>query len=168
MKLALACLLLGLGAQASPAAACVSSERSVFFVEFEEGSAAVPGGFAERLAAQLLPSISGQKYVASYSVVASGDVAEGAPWDAAPESARAADLKLGRARSVSLRTVLETQPRPLRSKSIQVTVRGNRQVFSEAELQANPRLNPRIRGAVVADIRVRSAKPRKGRPVPTC
>lgn len=164
----LACLLLALAAQSSPAAACVSLERSVFFVEFEVGSAILPGPVAERFRAQLLGSISGQKYVAAYGIVASGDVAEGEPWNDASESVRAADLKLGQARAAFMRTMLKRQPKPLRSKAIETRIRSNRQVFTEAQLRADPRLNQRIRGAIVTDIRTRSPKPRKGRPVPTC
>lgn len=166
--LVIASLLLGVGAHVSPAAACVSSQRSVFFVEFEEGSAVLPEPLAERFRAQLLGSISGQKYVASYGILASGDVAEGTPWNDASESVRAADLRLGQARAAILRAMLKRQPKPLRSKAIEVTVRGNRQVFTEAQLRADPRLNHRIRGAIVADVRTRSPRPRKGQPVPTC
>gem|GEM_PF-7091327 len=167
-KLALAALLLGAGVQVSPALACVSSERSVFYVEYDDGSAALPASVGERLREQLLPSISGQKYVDSYFILASGDVAEGAPWDAANESARAADVRLGWVRYAAIRAMLESQPRLLRSKTIKVKIRDNRQVLSEAEMQANPSLTLRTRAAIVADIRIRAPKPRKGRPVPTC
>ena len=154
--------------QPSPAKACATSERSVFFVEFDDGSAALPASVGERLSAQLLPSISGQKYVDSYFILASGDVAEGAAWNEAPQSARAADVRLGWVRYAAIRAMLKSQQRPLRSKTIGVKIRDNRQVLTEAEMQANPRLNPRVRAAIVADIRIRAPKPRKGRPVPTC
>lgn len=161
-------LLLGAGVQAVPAAACISSERSVFYVEFDDGSAALPGATAERFRAHLLPSISGQKYVDSYFILASGDVAEGAAWNAAPARTRAADVRLGWVRYGAIRAMLESQPRPLRSKSISVKIRDNRQVLTEAEMRANPRLTLRTRAAIVADIRIRAPKPRKGEPVPTC
>jgi len=166
--LLLAALLFGLATHSSPAAACASSERSVFYVEYDEGSAALPGSIAERLRAQLLPSLSGQKYVASYYVLASGDVAEGAAWDSAPQAARAADHRLGEARSEALRSLLEAQPEPLRTGTIEVKVRDNRQLLTEAELRANPRLSPRTRAAIVADIRIREPEQFKGRPVPLC
>lgn len=166
--LILASVLLGAGAYVSPAAACVPLERSVFFVEFDQGSAILPQPIAERFRAQLLGSISRQKYVAAYGIVASGDVAEGTPWNEASESDRAADLRLGQARAEFLRAMLKRQPKQLRSKAIETSIRGNRQVFTEAQLRANPRLNQRIRGAIVTDIRTRSPKPRKGQPVPTC
>ena len=167
--MAAAAVFAGLGAQPSPAMAyCSSSERSVFFVEFEQGSAALPAGVRGRLAARLLPSLSGGRYVDSYFILASGDIAEGSDWEAAPDSARAADRKLGEARSASIRAMLKAQPKPLRTRSIEVKVRDNRQVFSDQELQANPALNPRIRAGIVADVRTRAPKRRKGEPVPLC
>ena len=168
IKLILASLLLGAGVQVSPAAACATSERSVFFVEFDDGISALEGATAERFRAQLLPFLTAPKYVDSYYVLASGDVGEGADWNAASERARSDDLALGRARSVAIRAMLDAQPKQLRSKSIEVKIRDSRQVLTEAEMQANPRLNARVRAAIVADIRTRADRPRKGRPVPVC
>jgi hypothetical protein len=156
-------------ASANPAQAmCSSSERRVFFVEFDDGSAKPDETLPERLSALLLPSTAGGRYVSSYTVLASGDIGEGADWDRAPESARAADRRLGETRSASIKAMLATLPEALRSGLVQVTVRQNRQIFSEEELRANRSLNARVRAGIVADIRVRPPKRKSKKPVPVC
>jgi hypothetical protein len=164
-----ALLLLGLGGYGSPAAAyCATSDRKVLFVEFARGSAALANTVTERLNAQLLPEISQGRYIASYYILASGDLAEGSVWESAGTAERLADRKLGEARSASIKAMLEAQPGSLRSKTIEVKIRDNRQVLTEQELQANPLLNVRVRAGIVADVRMRAPKRRKGSPVPVC
>ncbi|HEX8215534.1 MAG TPA: hypothetical protein VF582_08705, partial [Allosphingosinicella sp.] len=86
IPLALAALLFASADSAQ--AMCSSSERRVFFVEFDDGSAKPDETLPERLSALLLPSTAGGRYVSSYTVLASGDIGEGANWDNASESAR--------------------------------------------------------------------------------
>lgn len=149
-------------------ALCASSERRVFFVEFDDGSAKLDEALRDRLSAFLLPSTTGGRYVSSYIVLASGDIGEGADWDNAPQSARAADRRLGDARSDSIRAMIAALPQALHSGHVQATVRENRQLFSEEALRANPSLNARVRAGIAADIRMRPAKRKSKKPVPTC
>lgn len=147
---------------------CGSAERRVFYVMFETGSA-VPGkDLRERLAAYLSASVSADSRVASYYVLASGDIGEGADWAGASMRARSADKALGAARAAAIDSLLRALPPALRADSIELKIRENRQVFSPAELRANPFLNPRIRAGIVADIRPREDGSRKGEPVPVC
>lgn len=156
-------------ASADPAQAlCASSERRVFFVEFDAGSTKLDEALSGRLSSFLLPSVTGGRYVTSYIVLASGDIAEGADWDKAQETARAADRRLGEARSASIKAMLAGLPETLRSGHVQATVRQNRQVFSEEEVRANPSLNARVRAGIVADIRMRAPKRKSKKPVPVC
>jgi hypothetical protein len=106
--------------------------------------------------------------VSSYIVLASGDIAEGADWDKAQETARAADRQLGEARSASIRAMLAALPGALRSSHVQATVRQNRQAFSAEEMRANPLLNARVRAGIAADIRMRAPKRKSKKPVPVC
>ncbi|HEY0412441.1 MAG TPA: hypothetical protein VGD66_04800 [Allosphingosinicella sp.] len=137
-------------------------------MEFKTGSSIVGTNVRERLTAYLLPSMSADLRIASYYVLASGDIGEGADWTHASVRARSADKKLGAARAASIEAMLHTLPKELRSESIELKVRDNRQVFGEAELRANPFLNPRIRAGIVADVRAREDESRKGEPVPLC
>lgn len=161
--------LVAIANHASPVNAyCGSSDRRVFYVEFKAGSSTVGESLRRRLMAYLLPSISADSYVASYYVLASGDIGEGADWARATARARSSDKKLGAARAASIESMLKSLPEALRSGSIELKVRENRQVFGQAELRANPFLNPRIRSGIVADIRVREGSSRRGQPVPLC
>jgi hypothetical protein len=149
-------------------ALCVSSERRVFFVEFDEGSTKLDEALSGRLSSFLLPSIAGGRYVTSYIVLASGDIAEGVDWDNAEEKARDQDRRLGEGRSASIRAMLAALPEALRSGHVQATVRQNRQVFSAAEIRANPSLNARVRAGIAADIRMRAPRRKSKKPVPVC
>jgi hypothetical protein len=166
----LAAALLGavVGHGAPADAYCGSSDRKLFYVLFETGSA-VPGkDLRARLTAYLSPSVSADSRVASYYVLASGDIGEGADWAGASMRARSADKALGAARAAAIASLLHTLPPALRADSIELKIRENRQVFSQAELRANPFLNPRIRAGIVAYIRPREDERRKGEPVPLC
>lgn len=168
-----ALLLLAGGASsvmAPPASAfCMSAKRSVFFVEFAQGSDSLPAELRSAFAAHLAPDLGVGRYVDSYTILASGDLAEGAEWDGAPAEARAADRLLGERRAAALEAMIRAETgTPLSGDRIRVTIRDNRQVFTDEELAANPALNPRLRAGIMADIRDVPPKRKKGEPVPVC
>ncbi|HEY5721828.1 MAG TPA: hypothetical protein VIT45_05850 [Allosphingosinicella sp.] len=166
-----AALLLAAGASAvlaPPASAfCANVKRSVYFVEFAPGSDALPPNLAAAFSAHLAPDLGTGRYVDSYTILASGDLAEGAEWDSAPSEARASDRRLGERRGAALEAMIRARDLP-RDDMIQVTIRDNRQVFSADELAANPALNPNVRAGIMAQIRDVPPKRKKGEPVPLC
>ncbi len=153
---------------APPASAmCANVKRSVYFVEFAPGSDALPPNLADAFGAHLAPDLGTGRYVDSYTILASGDLAEGAEWDSAPPEARASDHRLGERRAAALKAMIRAQD-STRDDMIQVTIRDNRQVFTDEELAANPALNPNVRAGIMAQIRDVPPNRKKGEPVPLC
>lgn len=155
------------GAYSPRAEACMNSERAAAFFEFPNGSAVLPEGAAEAFRLDLRSRLADGRYVDSYQILASGDLAEGAEWAQAPAEARLADRRLGEARAEAIRALIGAGPPELRSTAITVTIRENRQVFTPDQIKGDPRLNERLRAGVAADIRERMELP-KGSPVPVC
>jgi len=155
---------------APPASAlCANVKRSVFFVEFGEGSDSLPPNLAAAFGAHLAPDLATGRYVDSYTILASGDLAEGADWDRASPETRAADRRLGERRAAALEAMIRAVGGPsLRPDMFRITIRDNRQVFTPDELAANPDLNPRVRAGIMAEIRDRAPERKKGEPVPLC
>lgn len=155
---------------APPASAmCSNATRTVHFVEFAEGSDALPPNLKAAFDARLAPDLGTGRYVDSYTILASGDLAEGAEWDGAAAEARAADRRLGERRAAALEAMVrEGSSTPLDADRVRVTVRENRQVFSDEQLAADPALNQRIRAGIMAEIRDRTPRRKKGEPVPVC
>lgn len=150
------------------AAACVTSDRPVFFFEFPQGSSVLSAHAATSFRIDMHYQISGGKYVDAYDILASGDLGEGEQWTAASPESRAADRRLGESRAKAIAKMIASQPKEIRASTVRTTVRENRQVFTEEQLRSDPRLNERLRGGVAADVRERPKKRPKGAPVPVC
>jgi hypothetical protein len=153
---------------AGRATACSSSERVVSYAEFAPGGVQPAGDFAARLRARMGGAVRPGNRVDSYHILASGDVAEGADWNAASAEGKQADTRLGEARVAALRGLIESLPPELRSPHVSVHVREGRQLFTSAQTAQNPALTEALRGAIVADIRPDLPPPRPGEPVPVC
>lgn len=169
MTMALLAAVAAVTGWAVPArAVCSTATRVVHFVEYPEGGAALTPEIERRFADEISSHLREGRVVESYYVLASGDIAEGAAWDAAAPDQRSADRRLGEARAASLRDMLARMVGALRSPRVEVKIRDNRQVFSAAELAADPRLNQRLRAGVAVTIRAPAPVVPEGQPAPVC
>lgn len=163
-------LYAGLGgyASASTALLCSTSERSVFFVEFAEGSATLTTEVHGRFFSHIFPRLAGGRYVDSLYVLASGDIAEGDDWDKASAQARLADQALAQERIEAIRAMISGAGSELGSAPIEVKARENKQVLSAEEMAANPDITQQVRAGIAATIRERTPAAPAGQPVPVC
>jgi hypothetical protein len=156
---------------APPASAfCSMATPNVFFFEFAPGEHEVPPALVRAFVAHLFPDLAGgDRYVDSYTILASGDLAEGPEWDDATPAAQAADHLLGEKRAAAIEAMIRKDAGPsVRSEVFRVFVRPNRQVLTASDMAANPALTPRVRAGVRADVRDRPVEREKGEPVPLC
>ncbi len=103
--------------------------------------------------------------IVGYTVIASGDIAEGDDFDRASADARASDRALGQARLAALETaILADVP----TASIETVLRDNRQVYTEAARAVDPLLSDDVRAAVFVRLEPPPSIPVPGQPVPTC
>jgi hypothetical protein len=167
-SLLIALVAASLSFPAGRAAACSSSERVVSYAEFAPGAAEPTGAFAAQLLERMTRVVGSGMRVASYRIVASGDVAEGVDWNAASPEMKQADTALGEARVARLRALIDNLPPALRSGHVSTHVREGRQLFTSEQRSENPALTDGLRAGIVADIRPDLPAPRPGEPVPVC
>lgn len=153
---------------ASAAMLCSTAERSVFFVEFAEGSATLTTEVQGRFFSHIFPQLAGGRYVDSLYVLASGDIAEGADWDKASAEARAADHGLAQKRIEAIRAMILSSGQEIGSAPIEVKARENKQVLSAEEMAANPDITAQVRAGIAATIRDRAPAAPAGQPMPVC
>lgn len=146
MTTALAALALAAG-PARGAAFC-SSTPTVTYVHFPIGSAQLPDRVASEHVAKLAPLISSSSRLVSYSILAMGDLAEGAEWDNASAEARTADRALASARAAALRLMLRRLPKRYRTRFVGAHARPSRQLFTVEQQLAEPGLHNGVRAVV--------------------
>ena len=154
------------GATAAAAAYCTAAP-TILFLEFAPGSAELPPPFELELVNQLLAANAQKLYADEAALLTMGDIAEGADWQAASATARAADKALGEARMAAVQAVLARLPPALRPASVKPHVRDNRQLLRAEDIAANSRLNDRLRGGIWLSMASR-VRPTPGQPQPIC
>ncbi len=151
------------GAGATPAkAAMCASPPIVGYVEFAPGSAEADLEAVSRHFHQVLIASRGRPHTGSTQVVAMGDIGEGAEWEAASEAQRRADKALAEARAAAVREAVDLHPAFVWGESVTVTVRDNRQLFTEEERTAEPGLTDRLRAVIRTWVRIGDGRDANG------